>query len=108
MSKTIDFDQFTVVLVLVVVLATGFFSYSMIRLCILKIRKDRIRSQRRQEIRDPMPECYAVPAKPIRVVLARDEEAAGLTSESSKVTPPAYGIWRESVVSLQRIVSGWL
>lgn len=45
------------------------------------------------------PGGYAVPRQPIRVVLARDEEAAGIESEATKVEPPAYGLWRESVVS---------
>ncbi|KAJ2974617.1 hypothetical protein NUW58_g8603 [Xylaria curta] len=40
---------------------------------------------------------YAIPAEPIRVVLARDEEAAGIESETTKLNPPAYGLWRESV-----------
>lgn len=42
---------------------------------------------------------YAIPRQPIRVVLARDEEAAGIESEATKLQPPAYGLWRESVVS---------
>lgn len=42
---------------------------------------------------------YAIPRQPIRVVLARDEEAAGIESEAAKLKPPAYGLWRESVVS---------
>jgi len=41
---------------------------------------------------------YANPPEPIRVALARDEEAAGIESEATKVPPPAYGLWRESVV----------
>lgn len=41
---------------------------------------------------------YANPASPIRVTLARDEEAAGIESEATKLPPPAYGLWRESVV----------
>ncbi|KEZ38727.1 hypothetical protein SAPIO_CDS10754 [Scedosporium apiospermum] len=40
---------------------------------------------------------YAIPRVPIRVVLARDEEAAGIESETTKLRPPAYGLWRESV-----------
>ena len=44
------------------------------------------------------PGGYANPALPIRVALARDEEAAGIESEATKVPPPAYGLWRESVV----------
>lgn len=45
------------------------------------------------------PGGYAIPRQPIRVVLARDEEAAGIESETTKMNPPAYGLWRESVVS---------
>ncbi|RYP13617.1 hypothetical protein DL765_006818 [Monosporascus sp. GIB2] len=43
------------------------------------------------------PGGYAVPRRPIRVVLARDEEAAGREAETAKLKPPAYGAWRESV-----------
>ena len=42
---------------------------------------------------------YAIPRQPIRVLLARDEEAAGIESETTKLKPPAYGLWRQSVVS---------
>jgi len=45
------------------------------------------------------PGGYANPARPIRVALARDEEAAGIESVATKSPPPAYGLWRESVVS---------
>lgn len=45
------------------------------------------------------PGGYAEPVVPIRVVLARDEEAAGIESTATKVPPPVYGLWRESVVS---------
>lgn len=46
------------------------------------------------------PGGYAIPRRPIRVVLARDEEAAGIESDATKANPPAYGLWRESVVCL--------
>ena len=53
----------------------------------------------RQRLPDMMgPGGYAIPRRPIRVVLARDEEAAGIESEATKTNPPAYGLWRESVV----------
>ena len=42
-----------------------------------------------------------MPRSPIRVMLARDEEEAGAQSENTKVVPPAYGFWRESVVSTE-------
>lgn len=45
-----------------------------------------------------VPGGYAVPREPIRVVLARDEEEQGGVSEAVKARPPAYGLWRESVV----------
>ena len=45
------------------------------------------------------PGGYATPAVPIRVALARDEEAAGIQNPATKAPPPAYGLWRESVVS---------
>lgn len=41
---------------------------------------------------------YAIPREPIRVVLASDEEAVGIESAATKLSPPAYGLWRESVV----------
>jgi hypothetical protein len=44
------------------------------------------------------PGGYANPIQPIPVTLARDEEAAGIESDATKVPPPAYGLWRESVV----------
>jgi len=47
------------------------------------------------------PGGYANPRTPVRVTLARDEEAAGIdNSEATKIPPPAYGLWRESVVCI--------
>ena len=43
---------------------------------------------------------FANPLYPIRITMARDEEAAGIESEVTKYPPPAYGLWRESVVSI--------
>lgn len=50
-------------------------------------------------------EGFAQPRKPIRVILARDEELglhehAEATQPNSTITapPPAYGLWRCSVV----------
>jgi hypothetical protein len=59
-------------------------------------REDASRSRLPQMI---APGGYAVPSQPIRIVLARDEEAAGIESETTRLKPPAYGLWRESVVS---------
>jgi hypothetical protein len=98
-SGTISGGDFTIVLVLVVILATLFFSYGLVKLCLFVIRRDRARQDQTDSPLDVPGHGYAVPTEPIRVVLARDEEVAGIESEMSKVTPPAYGVWRESVVS---------
>lgn len=83
-------------IILVILSATMFFCYSVIRLCVLVSRGDRTRRRRFPEMMGPG--GYVVPPKPIPVVLARDEEAAGIESEAGKSQPPAYGLWRESVV----------
>jgi hypothetical protein len=49
------------------------------------------------------PGGFANPPRPIPVALARDEEAAGIESEATKFPPPAYGLWRESVVCVNYI-----
>lgn len=91
-------SDFTIVLILVVILATLFFAYGLVRLCMLVVRGDRKRNGRTQLAPDTIMGHYAVPNEPIRVTLARDEEAAGMDTQTTKLTPPAYGIWRESVV----------
>lgn len=65
---------------------------------VVKARKRKQLEQRGQMPEMAGPGGYAVPQEPIPVVLARDEEAAGIESEATKTGPPAYGIWRESVV----------
>jgi len=96
-SNQISMGEFTIVLILIVILATLFFCFGLIKLCMLVMRKDRARERRAADGLDG--HGYAVPDEPIQVTLARDEEAAGIESETSKTTPPAYGVWRESVVS---------
>lgn len=91
--------EFIIVLILIVVLVAIFFCYGLIKMCMLLIEKDRAKRNQAQSPLDAPDDDYAIPNEPIRVVLARDEEEAGIASEISKVTPPAYGIWRESVVS---------
>jgi hypothetical protein len=88
-----------VLLILIILFTTIFFCHGLIRLCILVVRP---RPEERSHLPQMMgPGGYAVPRQPIRVVLARDEEAAGIESEATKHRPPAYGLWRESVVSFE-------
>lgn len=87
-------------LILIILFATIFFCQGLIRLCLLVFRPKPNEERRRNHLSQMYgPGGYAVPRQPIRVVLARDEEAAGIESEATKMNPPAYGLWRESVVS---------
>ncbi|KAI0146211.1 hypothetical protein GGR57DRAFT_289418 [Xylariaceae sp. FL1272] len=97
LTRNINTNEFSILLILLILLTTIFLCHGLVRLCMLLVRP----KHRRNEV-DGMGERfatteYAVPQQPIRVVLARDEEAAGIESEATKFEPPAYGLWRESV-----------
>lgn len=103
LTQSMNSGEFTIVLVLVVLCATVFFCHALLRLFLLIFRGDRPSRRRLERTHHYLsPGGYAVPEEPIPVVLAQDEEARGMESESSKVTPPAYGLWRGSVVSSDR------
>lgn len=103
-------SEFAVLLILILLLTAIFFFHSLVRICIMIVRPPtqaeeeaaEMRYRRRRHGNLPNtygPGGYAIPRQPIRVVLARDEEAAGIESVTAKIQPPAYGLWRESVVS---------
>ncbi|KAK0708619.1 hypothetical protein B0H67DRAFT_590787 [Lasiosphaeris hirsuta] len=100
-TKNINNSEFTVLLILIILFVTIFFCHGLIRLCMMVVRGGRNRedsANRSGRLPEMMgPGGYAIPREPIRVVLARDEEAAGIESEATKSNPPAYGLWRESV-----------
>jgi hypothetical protein len=98
MTQRVKTSEMTIMLVLVILFATLFFFHGLIRLCITLVRGSR-QTASQQHLPNYGPRGYAVPPQPIPVVLARDEEAAGVESEAAKSNPPAYGLWRESVVS---------
>ncbi len=91
-----------IVMIIIILFVTIFFCHSVIRLCMMVVTS---RKREQAVARGQLPEMagpggYAIPREPIPVVLARDEEAAGIESEATKTGPPAYGVWRESVVCL--------
>jgi len=100
-TKSLNNSEFTVLLILIILFTTIFFCYALLRLC-MTVARPRPEGDEAAG-RPPMLGLggYAIPRVPIRVVLARDEEAAGIESETTKLRPPAYGLWRESVVSGQ-------
>ncbi|KAI0474352.1 hypothetical protein F4859DRAFT_87562 [Xylaria cf. heliscus] len=98
-TKNINTSEFSILLILLILLTTIFFCHGLILLCMRLVRP---RSQQNPSVTDVEANKYghagyAIPVQPIRVVLARDEEAAGIESEAAKLKPPAYGLWRESV-----------
>ena len=96
-------QEFHILLIMIVLVIAVFFCHSVIRLCIQLLRPEKDASTHR------VPEIagvhgYAQPDRPIPVHLARDEELAleANTEDPDKprIPPPAYGLWRSSVVSL--------
>lgn len=92
-------QEFHVLLILIILITTIFFCHSLIRLCMMILHPPSDGDLERQNLPAMVgPGGYANPVQPIRVALARDEEAAGIESPATKLPPPAYGLWRESVV----------
>jgi hypothetical protein len=93
-----------VLFIMVILCTTIFFCHSLIRLCMLALRPETDLPR----IPDMAgPEGFK-PTRPIRVHLAGDEEIAvggevadtaeELEKEKVQMPPPAYGLWRCSVV----------
>jgi len=99
LSNRDESEEFHVLLILIILVTTIFFCHALIRLCMMIINPPNDDDLPRNLPSMVGPGGYANPVVPIRVALARDEEAAGIESEATKMPPPAYGLWRESVVS---------
>lgn len=100
LSKRNESEEFHILLILIILVTTIFFCHALIRLCMMIIKPppdNDIESQSQTLPAMSGPGGYANPAAPIPVTLARDEEAAGIESDATKLPPPAYGLWRESV-----------
>lgn len=107
MTKSINSGEFTIVLILIVLCATVFFCHALLRVFLLMYRGDlpsRGGMGRTQHYLSPG--GYAVPQEPIPVVLAQDEDVREAAEDVNKITPPAYGLWRGSVVSSNRLWTG--
>ena len=86
---------------MIILVTTIFFCHALMSLCMLTLRPQ----SQEDDLHPSMsamvgPGGYANPRQPIRVALTRDEEAVGIESEATKFPPPAYGLWRESVVCI--------
>lgn len=96
--------NFHVVLIILTLIVTIVFCHYLIRLCMV-CTQNRSRSQIERVPSQENEEGFARPRAPIRVILARDEElgfhddeTSGATRETVQHPPPAYGLWRSSVV----------
>ncbi|KAH7375389.1 hypothetical protein B0T11DRAFT_9127 [Plectosphaerella cucumerina] len=90
-------SEFSILLILIILISAAFFCHSVIRLFIYFYRPPPVENERPgvQRIGG-----YAVPDEPIRVILARDEEdveEADDNPASNKPKPPPYGAWRQSI-----------
>ncbi|MCJ1287259.1 hypothetical protein MMC26_006607 [Xylographa opegraphella] len=98
MSNTAAGENFHIVLILFLLIFTVIFCHSLIRLCMLALKK----KDARRITRLSNNEGYAHPEEPIQVVLARDEETGQENDgdddqKDLPPPPPAYGLWRGSV-----------
>ncbi|TGJ78598.1 hypothetical protein E0Z10_g10165 [Xylaria hypoxylon] len=97
-TKNINTSEFSILLILLIILTTIIFCHGLILLCMLLVSPRNRQGTSGNDLEgNRYGHGYAIPRQPIRVVLARDEEAAGIESETAKLEPPAYGLWRESV-----------
>ena len=100
MSNTAAGQEFHIILILFLLIFTVLFCHSLIRLCMLALKK----KDARRTTRLLNNGGYAHPEEPIQVMLARDEEMGledDVDDEEKDLPPPppAYGLWRGSVVS---------
>jgi hypothetical protein len=104
-------QELHILFILALLGTSAFFMHSAIRLWIMSRKGGRRSNSSSRHNRIPStagPEGFK-PNRPIPVQLARDEEITAIDDEGTiheeklealKQPPPAYGLWRESVVSL--------
>jgi hypothetical protein len=102
--NSVEGQEFHILLILLIMIFTIFFCHSLVRTCMLVSRVAKHGSALRRVPSTVGPLGYAQPERPIHIVLARDEEIAAENHETGRrkvaPPPPAYGLWRSSVVSV--------
>ncbi|KAI1438439.1 hypothetical protein GGR50DRAFT_431250 [Xylaria sp. CBS 124048] len=96
LTKKINTNEFSILLIVLILLATIFFCHSLVRLCMILVWP-RNGSGHGSDSNGSGQFGYTIPQLPIRVLSAGDEEDGGNVSEAVQLKPPAYGQWRESV-----------
>ena len=106
-SKSAAGESFHAILIMLILLLTIVFCHYLIRLLMLAMLSKH-RSPSGDLVDQSRAGAIARPREPIRVILARDEELGlhdnNMVEEDKEIAipppPPAYGLWRCSVVSL--------
>lgn len=91
---------------MLILIVTIIFCHYLIRLCMLVVRPKGLNSSG-ELVEQSRAGVVARPREPIRIILARDEELGlyqnNMVEEDKDIAvpppPPAYGLWRCSVVS---------
>ena len=100
-------ETFHAILIMLILIITIIFCHYLIRLCMLSVRSKR-HNPSGELVDQSRAGAVARPREPIRVILARDEELGlhegNVVEEDKEIAvpppPPAYGLWRCSVVSI--------
>ena len=99
LSNQVNGQEFHVLLILIILITTIFFCHSLIRLCMLALHPPAEDDDTQRVPSMVGRDGFARPQHPIRVITARDEEIVEGPSAATLAPPPAYGLWRSSVVS---------
>lgn len=96
-------QELHIIFMIMMLISTVFFCHSLIRLCLLVFEYRNLEYS--SNVNPNMVEStgYRNPVTPIPVFMANDEGFNDI-SGINRVPPPAYGLWRESVVSQVNIL----
>lgn len=102
-SKSIEAKVWNVILIILILFNAIICCHYLIRLCMVALHaRQKDRTGRVPSAADE--NGFAQPERPIRIILARDEELGLHDNEEGPISspvpppPPAYGLWRCSVV----------
>lgn len=95
-KATLD-RELHILLIFMVMILVVLFGHSLIRFCMVALRRPRPSVAENRIPSREGPVGYAQLEHPIPVIVPGDEES--LIGEKPAAPPPAYGLWRSSVVS---------
>lgn len=110
-SKTTMERELRILLIFMIMMLAVVFCHFFIRFCITIFQGPKFVSSRNRVPSKVGPAGYAQPESPIPVIVTGDEEILvggnGAIREKPVAPPPAYGLWRSSVVSTELLWSSY-